>query len=273
MGHAMDPFRFTPGRSPLVVSMPHVGLHVPGALAGRLTAEARPLPDTDWHVDRLYGFLDALDATVIAATHSRYVIDLNRAPDSRALYPGADNTELCPTTTFDRAPIYRAGQEPDADEVAERRERYWQPYHERLGAALDDVRRAHGLAVLWDAHSIRSQVPRFFEGRLPDLNLGTAGGTSAAGDLTQRVVAVAAAAGDAGYSHVLDGRFKGGHITRTYGRSAAGVHAIQLELSQITYMDEDPPYAFREDLAGRIRPVLRRCLEAVCDWARATGSG
>jgi len=259
----MDVCRFTPGDSPLLVSMPHVGIGVPAEIAARFTEEAALLADTDWHVDRLYDFLDSLGAAQIRPTQSRYVIDLNRAPDDRPLYAGASNTELCPTTTFAEAPIYRPGGAPDGAEIAARRAAYWQPYHDRLQSALDEIRARHGVAVLWEAHSIRSRVPRFFEGRLPDLNLGTGGGRSADAELLRRVAAIAA---ESAYSHAVDGRFKGGYITRTYGDPAAGIHAVQLELSQITYMDEDPPFAFREDLAARIRPVLRRLLETTLDF-------
>ncbi len=260
-----EPFRFTPGDAPLLVSMPHVGTHVPPDIEARLSGAAKPVPDTDWHVDRLYDFLGDIGASVIAATESRYVVDLNRAPDDAPLYPGASNTGLCPATTFADQQIYLEGAAPDADEIGARRETYWRPYHDRLKATLDEMRARHGTALLWEAHSIRSRVPRFFEGRLPDLNLGTAGGRSADSGLIARVAAVAEAAGD--YSHALDGRFKGGYITRAYGDPGAGVHAVQLELSQITYMDEDPPYAFRDDLAAGIRPVLRRLLEAALAWA------
>jgi N-formylglutamate deformylase len=260
----MDPYRFTPGTAPLMVSMPHVGTHVPPEIVARLSAAAGDLPDTDWHVDRLYDFLDDLGAARIAANYSRYMIDLNRAPDSKLLYPGASNTELCPTTTFAGGAVYQDGQSPDHAEVAERRAAVWQPYHDRIAAELAAIKARHGAAVLWDAHSIRSQVPRFFESRLPDLNLGSAEGTTADVGLLARLAEVA---GDAeGYSHVLDGRFKGGYITRAYGDPANGIHAVQLELSQVTYMDEDPPYAFREDLARGIRPILRHLLSAALDW-------
>ncbi len=264
-----DPFTFTAGASPLVVSMPHVGTQVPEAIAARMTAPGRTVPDTDWHVDRLYDFLDDLDASVLAATQSRYVIDLNRAPDDKLLYPGASNTGLCPVTTFDEEPIYLDGQEPDTAEIAARRDRVFRPYHERLASALGAIKERHGYALLWDAHSIRSRVPRFFEGRLPDLNLGSAGGLSADPDLIARLKRAAETEGAAaGYSHALDGRFKGGYITRSFGDPAKGIHAVQLELSQITYMDEAPPFGFRDDLAAGIRPVLRRLLETVLAWGQ-----
>ncbi len=261
-----ETYRFAAGSAPMLVSIPHAGTGVPDDIAARFTDTAKSLPDTDWHVDRLYDFLDELGVSVIAATQSRYVVDLNRPPDGRSLYPGANNTGLCPTTTFDEAPIYCDGAAPDAAEIAARRAAFWQPYHQRLEAELAAIHARHGIAVLWDAHSIRSQVPRFFEGRLPDLNFGTGGGTSADPALMERLEDVAA--GAAVYSAVSNGRFKGGAITRTYGNPAMGCHAVQLELSQITYMDEDPPYGFREDLAAGVRLPLRRLLEAALVWAK-----
>jgi len=255
----MQPFAFAAGSTPLLVSMPHVGTHVPVDLAGRMTAAARGVPDTDWHVDRLYDFLPQLGAGVIRATHSRLVIDLNRAPDGRPLYPGASNTELCPTTLFDETPVYAAGEAPDAAETAARLVAYWRPYHDRLAAELAALKARFGVALLFDAHSIRSEAPRFFAGRLPDLNIGTGGGGSAAPDLAARVVEAAAEA--EGYSSVLNGRFKGGYITRHYGDPGEGIHAVQLELSEITYMNEQPPFEFREDLAARVRPQIRVLLE------------
>jgi N-formylglutamate deformylase len=261
----VEPFLFREGRTPLLVSMPHVGTRIPADIAGDLTDHALGVPDTDWHVDLLYDFLDDLGASVIAATHSRYVVDLNRAPDGADLYPGRDTTELCPTTSFDREPLYRDGRLPDGVEIARRVGVYWEPYHARLAAELERLKAVHGMALLWDAHSIASEVPRFFEGRLTDLNIGTNGGASCDPSLAQRVMAAAEAAH--GYSVVLDGRFRGGYITRHYGRPGASVHAVQLEQSQRTYMDEGPPFAFRDDLARTVRPVLRAMLEAMMDWA------
>ncbi|MDH3230857.1 MAG: N-formylglutamate deformylase, partial [Alphaproteobacteria bacterium] len=232
---------------------------------------ALTVPDTDWHVDLLYDFLGDLGASVIAATHSRYVVDLNRSPDGADLYPGRDTTELCPTTSFDREPLYRDGREPDGAEIARRVSQYWEPYHTALAAELERLRATHGVALLWDAHSIASEVPRFFEGRLTDLNIGTNGGKSCDPPLARRVMAVAEAGAASGYSVVLDGRFRGGYITRHYGRPDASVHAVQLEQSQRTYMDEGPPFAFRDDLARAVRPALRAMLEALLDWAGRHG--
>ncbi|HWA42505.1 MAG TPA: N-formylglutamate deformylase [Hypericibacter adhaerens] len=264
----MEPFRFEPGPAPLLISMPHVGTHLPDALARRMTDVARTVPDTDWHVDRLYDFAAALGANRLIATHSRYVIDLNRPPDGTVLYPGASNTELCPTTSFDDEPLWQPDQAPGAEEIRQRVESFWRPYHKQLADALAAIKSRFGMALLFDAHSIRSEVPRFFAGRLPDINLGTADGKSAPSELAARLIE---AAGEAdGYSSVLNGRFKGGYITRLYGKPAEGIAAVQLELSQITYMDEAPPFGFREDRAKAVRPHLRRILETMLEWAKET---
>lgn len=259
-------FTLTEGTTPLVVSAPHVGTYVPASILGRLTPEAAELADTDWHIERLYDFARGLGASLIAATHSRLVVDLNRDPSGKPLYPGASNTELCPLGTFADGPVYRTGQAPDADEVAARVERCWRPYHAALAAELARVKQRHGVAVLWDAHSIVSQAPRFFAGRLPDFNLGTADGASCASALAERVAALLAAA--PGFTSVHNGRFKGGFITRHYGRPAERVHALQLEMAQRAYMVEGPPFAWDHARAHRVRPVLEACLGACLDWAR-----
>lgn len=259
------PYRYRHGGSPLIVSMPHVGTYVPPSIARSLNDCAVRRPDTDWHLPRLYSFADTLDATVICANYSRYVIDLNRPPDGANLYPGQDTPRLCPTDTFDRQPLYRGDEPADAD-IARRLERFWHPYHRRLAREIARVRESHGVAVLWDAHSIVSEVPRLFEGRLPDFNLGTAGGTSCDPALASSLVrALERQLGR--FSAVVDGRFKGGYITRQYGRPAEDVHAIQLEMVECIYMDETPPFAFRESLAKSVRPILQELLETAVDWA------
>jgi N-formylglutamate deformylase len=263
----MEIYQFTAGRTPLLISIPHAGTYLPPELEPRLTERALALPDTDWHVPLLYDFAAGLGASLLVATHSRYVIDLNRPPDNQPLYPGARNTELVPLTLFDEGPIYWHSAGPDSVEVEERLERYWRPYHVLLGAELAALRDRFGVALLFDAHSIRSVVPRFFEGQLPDLNLGTGGGATAASDLGQTLLKIATESKD--YSAVLNGRFKGGYITRHYGRPDQGVHAVQLELSQRTYMEEEPPFAFRDDLADGIRPLLSQLVATMTAWANA----
>jgi N-formylglutamate deformylase len=254
----VDTFRLIPGTTRLLVSIPHAGTHVPPAIAGRMTAAARALPDTDWHVDRLYSFLADMGATVLIATHSRYVVDLNRPPDDAPLYPGLAGSGLCPVQTFDGKRLWRARQAPDAAEIAERTARYWQPYHECLRTELARLCSRHGSAVLWDAHSIRSRVPRLFAGELPVLNLGTNDGRSCGDDLAARLFGYAI--GIPGCTAVMDARFKGGYITRTYGDPSGGVDAVQLELAQRSYMDEASG-EYLPDSARRIRRSLRALLE------------
>lgn len=263
---SIPPFTFHQGTAPLLVSMPHVGTHVPPSISERFTDEARQVPDTDWHLERLYGFARELGASILVATHSRYVIDLNRPPDGASLYPGQSVTGLCPVDTFDDTPIYARGDVPDAAETAARRDAVWAPYHAQLASALERIRAAHGVAVLWDAHSIRSVLPRFFDGRLPDLNLGTADGASCAPELARQLLAIGEASG---FSAVLNGRFKGGHITRQYGRPAENVHAVQLEMTQASYMHEALPFDYLPEVAARVQPTLRRMLEAALQFAQS----
>lgn len=259
-----EPYRFTPGTAPLLVSCPHVGTHIPAEMAVRMTPAAHELADTDWHIERLYDFARGLGAAMLVATHSRYVIDLNRPPDGTVLYAGANNTELCPTTRFDLKPVYVDGGAPGEAEIQDRVQRYWRPYHDRLAAEIAQIKARFGYALLWDAHSIASDVPRFHKGKLWDLNFGSADGTSAAKDLIEKTAAICRSANP--YTAAIDGRFKGGHITRSFGKPAEGVHAIQLELSQATYMDEAPPYRWRDDLADAVRPTLKRLIEAMLTW-------
>ncbi len=258
-------FRLRQGSAPLLISMPHAGTHVPPELAARFTDEARQVPDTDWHLERLYDFADALGASVLVATHSRYVIDLNRPPDNQNLYPGQDTTALCPIDTFDKTPVYAAGDAPGDEEIAARRDAIWHPYHQQLQAELARLRAAHGTIVLWEAHSIRSVLPRFFQGKLPDLNLGTAKGASCDPMLERTLLDIANAA--RGYSAVLNRRYTGGYITRQYGRPAQGVHAVQLEMTQCSYMREQVPFDYVPELAQRVQPHLRKMLAACLAFA------
>ena len=261
----VPPFRFRQGTRPLLISMPHVGTHVPPALAARLTDEAQRVPDTDWHLERLYDFEDALGASVLVATHSRFVIDLNRPPDGSSLYPGQSVTGLCPVDLFDDQSVYRDPEDVPGDvEIAERREAIWQPYHAQLAQELARMKAEHGVAALWDAHSIRSVLPRFFEGRLTDLNLGTANGASCSPVLAEQLLVIGQSA--QGYTAVLNGRFKGGHITRQYGNPEQGIHAVQLEMTQSSYMQESWPFDYLPEVAAGVQPLVRRMLEAVLSF-------
>ena len=260
-----DVFTLHRGCAPLLVSLPHVGARIPEPLKARLVERAATAEDADWHLDRLYAFARDLGASVIVPRHSRYVIDLNRPPENRPLYAGANNTELCPTRFFSGDPLYRDGQAPGDAEVQMRLSRFWRPYHDALAAELARLKGDHGHAVLWDGHSIRSVLPWLFDGKLPDLNLGTADGASCAPSLRAALMQVLAAQDR--YTHVTDGRFKGGYITRHYGRPRDGVHAVQMEMCWSTYMDERPPYEVHARRAAQLEPVLRALLQAALAWS------
>lgn len=258
---APPPFHLTRGSAPLLVSFPHSSTYLPPDIAARMTDAARSLPDTDWHVPLLYKFLDAMGASRLEATHSRYVVDLNRPPDDQELYPGQRKTGLVPTETFAGAPLYLEGRSPTADEVVARR-KFWQPYHDALAQELSRLKAIHGAVILWDAHSIESILPSLFEGRLPDLNLGTFDGKSCDEDIVEGVLAVAKSSG---FSAVLNARFKGGYITRHYGDRKKGVQAIQLEMAQAIYMDEGPPFTYRPDRATKVTTAIRAMIKAALD--------
>ncbi len=256
----VDVFTLHRGSAPLLLSLPHDGSLIPESLQARMTPQARVAPDTDWHVSRLYDFARDLGASILVPTYSRYVIDLNRGETDTSLYPGQNTTGLVPLVRFTGEPIYLPGREPDADEVASRIDTCWRPYHVALRGELDRLRAMHGRVALWEGHSIRgSGLPFLFEGRLPDLNLGTANGASCSPVLQARIETVLA--GQGRYDWVANGRFKGGHITRHYGAPADGIDAVQLELSQRTYMDEDS-LDYDEARAARLQPLLRALLQA-----------
>lgn len=261
----MTPVEVSRGDSPIVLGLPHTGTWLPEDIRARLNDTGRALADTDWHVDRLYaGLLSG--ATTVRATFHRYLIDANRAPDDASLYPGQNTTGLCPLTDFDGRPVYRDCQEPDAAEIARRRDAFHAPYHAALAAELERVRARHGLVILYDCHSIRSRIPFLFEGTLPDLNIGTNSGAACAAGVEAAVVDICAAADD--YTHVVNGRFKGGWTTRHYGRPGAGVHALQMELAQSTHLAaEAPPWSYDDARAGRLRPHLARILETLAALA------
>jgi N-formylglutamate deformylase len=256
----MNAFHFHQGTLPILISIPHVGTEIPDEIAGTMMPIAREVHDTDWHLDQLYAFAKEMGASVLAARYSRYVIDLNRPEDNANLYPGQNTTGLCPIDTFDLQPLYQPGREPSAAEIERRTALYWLPYHAMLRIQLTQLRALHKRVLLWDAHSIRSVVPRFFEGTLPDLNFGTADGKSCAAGSIEAVLRTAAT--QTHYTHVHNGRFKGGHITRHYGDPARGINAIQLEMTQRTYMQESPPFAYDEAKAAQVTPLLRSMIEA-----------
>ncbi len=260
------------GTAPLLVSFPHTGTDLPADLEAKFVSPWQARRDADWWVDRLYDFATGLGATTVRTRISRSVIDVNRDPSGTSLYPGQATTELCPTTDFDGAPLYREGEMPNDAEIAQRRETYFAPYHDALRRELERLRRAHADVVLFEAHSIRSRIPRLFDGELPQFNIGTNSGQSCSPALTNSVHGICAATL---YSQAVNGRFKGGWTTRHHGRPDGGVHAIQLELACRGYMDEPEhpapenwPTPYSEKRAAKLQAVLKDILNAALAFAK-----
>ena len=249
-------FTWQPGDAPLLISIPHDGREIPDDIAARMTDAGRAIPDTDWHVRKLYAFAGDTGASVLAANYSRYVVDLNRPPSDDALYPGQVSTGLCPRQTFAGEAIYIDGEEPNAEEERRRVQTYWRPYHDRLEDELARIRARHGFALLWDAHSIRGEVPRLFEGRLPELNFGTNGGESCPDEILRPVMEAAA---QLPYTSVANQRFKGGYITRHYGQPRAARYALQLEIAQRCYMHE-ATLGYDEARAGELAEAIKKLM-------------
>jgi N-formylglutamate deformylase len=260
-----DVFSLHRGTTPLLISLPHVGTAIPAAVQGAYVPRALLAEDTDWHLETLYAFAKPLGASLIVPATSRYVIDLNRPPDDTPMYPGAANTELCPSRFFTGDLLYANGQSLPAQEVSARKTLFWEPYHQALQGELERLRREHGYAVLWDGHSIRSRIPWLFDGTLPDLNLGTANAASCASALRGAVVDALQA--QKTFSVAVDGRFKGGYITRHYGRPDQHIHALQMEMCQALYMEEVPPFRYDEAKAQTAQRVLETLLRAVLAWS------
>ncbi|HYC06039.1 MAG TPA: N-formylglutamate amidohydrolase [Azospirillaceae bacterium] len=259
----MELYRFQRGEVPVLLAIPHGGTALPDEIAPRLTDAARRLPDTDWHLDRLYNFAPALGCGFLAATQSRYLVDLNRDPWRPGT--GIEATGVVPVSSFDGTALYRPGQEPDAEEVRDRVDAYWRPYHDRLSAELGAMRDRFGVAVLFEAHSVRRSIPRLFDSPLPDFSLATDEGRTCSPVLARRLANVLGAAEP--HSVELNGRIRGGYGARTHGRPADGIHALQLEISRGVYMDEDEPFRFRNDSVAGIIPTLERVIGTVVDWA------
>jgi N-formylglutamate deformylase len=253
-----DVFTFSEGDSPLLISIPHDGRHLAPGQVDRMTQAGRALPDTDWHVRKLYNFAADLGVSVIAANYSRYVVDLNRGTDDLALYEDQVSTGLFPDKTFDGKDIYNSGEAVSSQEQQQRISAYWRPYHERIATTLVKLRQKHGYALLWDAHSIAGEVPSLFRGVLPDLNFGTNGGLSCSEEIIASIMQIAE---KSDYSVVLNERFRGGFITRQYGAPGGGIHAIQLELSQRNYMDEKT-LTYHDDRAVKLADGIRSMMQA-----------
>ncbi|MBB3235558.1 N-formylglutamate deformylase [Phyllobacterium endophyticum] len=266
----MNPVDVTQGSSPIILGFPHTGTDVPDDILARLNENGRLLADTDWHIDRLYdGLLP--EVTTVRATFHRYVIDANRDPAGVSLYPGQNTTGLVPETDFDGKPIWRDGEKPTAADIETRLKRFHSPYHVALAREIERVRAEHGLAILYDCHSIRSHIPFLFEGKLPDFNIGTNEGNSCSPEIASAVGRIVFAA--RGYDAVINGRFKGGWTTRHYGQPQLGVHAIQMELTQSSHLKtEAPPFAYDEVKAEKLRKHLKDVLEIIKLTAVKLGS-
>lgn len=253
---------FQAGQAPLLISIPHMGLEVPDYLREQMTPAGLQLADTDWHLDQLYDFVREMGASFLMARYSRYVVDLNRPPDDQTLYPGQTKTGLFPQLTFRGEPIYQTTHEPDEQEQQKRMAMYWQPYHDKLAEEIKRLRQSHQNVLVWEAHSIASVLPRLFPGKLPDLNIGTNGGLSAASSLLEGIEMSLV---DCNYTWIANGRFKGGYNTREFGDPSQGVHTVQLEMCQSTYMNEDFPFDYRPDLANPVKQVVHGMVQSAFD--------
>lgn len=263
----MDFYKLHRGDTPLLISLPHAGSYIPEDIRARMGQLGKRQPDIDWHTDQLYDFAKEDGAGLLVATHSRYVVDLNRAPADEDLYPGQVKTGLVPTESFEGHALYNRDQAPDALEIQLRAEKYWLPYHTALTTELKRLREKFGYAILYDAHSIAAELPRLFEGRLPDLNLGTAKGKSCAPQIERGVISLME---ESGFSHTVNDRFIGGYITRNYGRPAEHIHALQMELVRGNYLTEDsPPYLYDAEKAEKLQAPLRKIIR----WLARTEAG
>jgi len=258
-----DPYHFIPGTAPILISIPHAGTHLTPEVASGLSDAALPLSDTDWHIPKLYDFARALGASILVGQYSRFVIDLNRPSDDKPLYTTA-TTGLYPDTLFDGRATFKPGMTPTDAQRQQYLDEIWQPYHQKIQSELARMKQEFGYALLFDAHSIASVIPRLFDGQLPDLNLGTNSGESCAPELSE--ILEKTCQQQTRFTHVLNGRFKGGYITRAYGQPENDVHAVQLELAQVNYMEEIEPFSYSEDKASELQALLKPLLAGMVLW-------
>lgn len=259
----VDPLSFRAGKLPLLISIPHAGTRLTPAVEAGLSDAARPLSDTDWHIPRLYDFAHEMGASIVIGNYSRLVVDLNRPEDDQPLYSTA-TTGLFPETLFDGRPCFMPGKTPSPQERQSYLQQIWRPYHQQLQSELDRLKNQFGYALLLDAHSIASVIPRLFEGQLPDLNFGTNSGASCAPSLSEQLIECCQYSSS--FSHVLNGRFKGGYITRAYGSPQDHQHAVQLELSQLNYMSETEPYPYLPERATHLQQLLQQLINKMLLW-------
>ena len=259
----MDLFNFQQGHNPLLVSMPHCGTFIPHEIKKLLTNEAKLTPDTDWHIPLLYNFLKTLNISIISSNISRYVIDLNRPPDGKTLYPGQTTTNLCPLKQFNGAYLYKDKRNFNSKEIATRKKKFWGPYHNQIITEINRLKNLFGFVILYDAHSIASEVPNLFSDRLPDLNFGTAKGKSCDLSIERAIEKIMT---KSPYSYAINGRFVGGYITRKYGDPENNVHTVQMEISQITYMSENKKFSFNQNRAQKLQITLQEIINILLLW-------
>lgn len=259
-------YTLTKGRVGLLISMPHNGQQIPDDIAAVMTNAGKQVADTDWYMDTLYDFAALLGVYTITPKYSRYVVDLNRNTTNENLYPGANSTELCPTTAFDLSPLYLDENTPNEQEIERRIALYWQPYHLAIQQTIAEMKQQFDHVILFEAHSILSHVPRFFSGKLPDFNFGTVDNKSCAKALIEQVETLDFSP----YTTVTNGRFKGGYITRAYAQPAENIHTLQLELSQQTYMDE-PSDHYNEQKATQVKKKLKTLVECLIKFTEQRG--
>ncbi|WP_174849347.1 N-formylglutamate deformylase [Yersinia artesiana] len=259
----VDPLSFQTGKLPLLISIPHAGTRLTPAVEAGLTEAARPLSDTDWHIPRLYDFAHNIGVSMVIGNYSRLVVDLNRPEDDQPLYTTA-TTGLFPETLFDGRPCFVPGKTPSPQERQSYLLHIWRPYHQQIQLELIRLKAKFGYALLLDAHSIASVIPRLFDGRLPDLNFGTNSGASCALSLSTQLIACCEQ--QSAFSHILNGRFKGGYITRAYGSPQSHQHAVQLELSQLNYMSEAEPYSYLPERAAHLQQLLQQLVNTMLKW-------
>lgn len=262
----MDPFRIiapTTKRVPILISSPHSGTAFPEEIRGHYNPEAIAAPDdTDWFIDKLYDFAPSLGITMIAARYSRWVIDLNRDPESNPLYDdGRVITDLCPTMSFMEEPIYKEDQLPNRKEIDRRLGQYYWPYYFKLQSLLNDLKKEFGQVLLWDAHSIRQYVPTIRKELFPDLILGDNDEKSASEDLIKTSLDKL---GESRLKLNHNNPFKGGHITRYFGKPSDNQHALQLEMTKINYMNNDE-LQYNEERAAIIRSILINNFEGLIE--------
>lgn len=255
----MTPVEVIKGTSHIVLAMPHSGTYLPPKIADKLNDKGKELADTDWHLPQLYAGL-LPEATIVKANFHRYVIDANRSPDDVSLYPNQNTTSLCPLIDFNSQPIWQEGYEPDTAEINQRKASFHTPYHTALQDALETAKNKHGFAILYDCHSIRSQIPFLFDGVLPTLNIGTNSGASCAPEIEYIANNICS---NSNFSNVSNDRFKGGWTTRHYGQPENNIHAIQMEITQSAYMSEQSPWQYLTENANILRKTLKDLLESL----------